>query len=122
MKCFSNLGSFCRRARAPSTPPMEAGDPLTPPSATGSRRRRRLSGCKSKSGTSTHWRPGLTAISEDVVSPADEKRTNWLRKKPASKKQSFDKSHSFSHPDEYYSRSNSMSMVMPTFSPTPFMF
>lgn len=166
MKCFSDFGSCYRRPVTRSAPSVEAGDAFSPPLETrgdsGSRRRRRL-----KSGAASHWRPRLTAISEDVVAPADEMRTERLRKKSASKRGSSDRSYSysFSHAEEYDQgyqfnlllfylfsssyicnsivwtaslvlssrawlwfffsvpyRPNSMSMVMPMFSPTPFMF
>lgn len=112
MKCLFDFGFCCRttRTRSPPPPPqVEADDTLSLAAETcgsiGSRRRRRLSGGgRSKSGTGAHWSPRLKAISEDVVAPVDEIRSDRFRKRSASKRESMDRSYSFSHVEEYYLR------------------
>ncbi|KAA8524556.1 hypothetical protein F0562_010979 [Nyssa sinensis] len=73
--------------------------------------------------SSTQWKPALSAISEEgIVSDAgrDHERKVRSEKKPTVKARSTAKVRSPNHGDDY--RKSSLSMAIPAFSPTPFLF
>ncbi|KAK4762247.1 hypothetical protein SAY87_030131 [Trapa incisa] len=122
MKCLSNFG-HCFRCSATS-PSLEAMDALPPPhligGAVGSQRAGPMSCGRSGPGAGAHWRPKLATISEDFVDTVEEKKTN--RKKSAMKKRSVDRSKSFILTNDNYRRASLMSMPMPMFAISSFMF
>ncbi|KAG4152853.1 hypothetical protein ERO13_D04G147100v2 [Gossypium hirsutum] len=114
MKFFSELGSCYR----PSTSHRDE-DKASLRTTRHAERTITKSGGGSASSPSRHWRPVLQAIRED--GKVTEKR---IPNKNKSKGKYTSKPYRVSHDENsYYSRNNnSEPMVIPAFSPTPFMF
>ncbi|XP_031254566.1 uncharacterized protein LOC116112580 [Pistacia vera] len=128
---FSNLGSCYRPS---GLPPADASATTTTRMALGGAGDAHLHGPynskRIKKATSRssapHWRPALSVISEDgvvTVFETDERKAQ-SEKKLSSKSKSAAKTRCFRSKDayEYDSRKSSMPMILPAFSPTPFMF
>ncbi|XWS68525.1 hypothetical protein CRYUN_Cryun04dG0098000 [Craigia yunnanensis] len=127
MKFFSELGSCYR----PSTSAASAhhqkkkdGDIHVAPLPSSRHHAERMNKC-SASSAARHWRPGFQAIREDGIifdseGMITERRAHSENK---SKGRYTSKPHRVSHNDDSYSRiNNSAPMIIPAFSPTPFMF
>ncbi|XVF01840.1 hypothetical protein REPUB_Repub04eG0123700 [Reevesia pubescens] len=132
MKLFSELGSCCcsSTSTASSYRKMEGGatqvSPLLSSCAYHAKRMNKLGGTAgSASSAARHWRPGLQAIREDnIVLDLEGKVTErkTLGENNKSKGRYMSKPHRVTHNDDSYSRNNSAPMIIPPFSPTPFMF
>ncbi|XP_034702317.1 uncharacterized protein LOC117927053 [Vitis riparia] len=116
MKFFSELGSCCR-APAPE-PETEVSSGLLTNVG-------RVSGPKSSTRrrSSGQWRPGLSMISEDGVASAAERRRERVagsEKKASQEGGSRGRVRRTSDSEEYSKLQ--LQMIIPAFSPTPFLF
>ncbi|WJX44758.1 hypothetical protein P8452_31701 [Trifolium repens] len=76
---------------------------------------------KQRKGAALDWRPSLGPISEDIVVPPKSAVVSREVKKKTVARGGPAKVYHRSYSDGYYG-SSSTSMIMPAFSPTPFMF
>ncbi|KAK9284155.1 hypothetical protein L1049_023323 [Liquidambar formosana] len=127
--CFHLSGSCCRAPTVPEPPEEETTlVPLTCAGSGSGRGRAARSRGNGLSGygvdSSKQWRPALSVISEDgsAVSALERNGVRAVRteKKPAGKVGSKPRDRVPNRGDEY--RKAPMPMVIPAFSPTPFMF
>ncbi|PSR95304.1 Protein lsd90 like [Actinidia chinensis var. chinensis] len=114
MKFFLEIGSCCGGATV--TPAAESAiTPLKKTLATSQSSRR-----STKANSSTHWKPALSALSEDrvvsdLVYGKIERSVRHLKKA-----KSTAVARSPGHSDKY--RKDSMWVALPSFAPTPFLF
>ncbi|XP_030544393.1 uncharacterized protein LOC115750906 [Rhodamnia argentea] len=134
MKFFSDLRSCYRSgADADAVPTSMRQEEAHAPLSDGgggvglAGRRRRSSGGRTRADPGGHWRPALSAISEDhnvAVRAAEAKSrergaNSAKRPSPPKRRSAAKRAQSFSDREDY--RPNPLSMFMPAFSPTPFM-
>ncbi|KAK9265982.1 hypothetical protein L1049_000054 [Liquidambar formosana] len=117
--CGSNYSS--RPSEAPTSPParVEETRSLVPPRRYRRRKRGRLGASGSVSAAAAEWRPSLCAISEDNVVMEKEGRT--VGSERTVKRKAQVRVQVRSHSDEEF-RQTPFPMVVPAFSPTPFLF
>ncbi|KAK7342596.1 hypothetical protein VNO80_25552 [Phaseolus coccineus] len=116
-------GSPMQRTPEPAVPPLEEERSLVPAAAAAATVSVRRPGRKKQRTRSAEWRPSLGPILEDGVTLPKESPRKDTAASPASdaKKRSTAKVRYRSYSDGYRSGA-SMPTMIPTFSPTPFMF
>ncbi|XVE80267.1 hypothetical protein DITRI_Ditri14bG0126300 [Diplodiscus trichospermus] len=113
---------------AATTPRREETRSWMPPTVEAQRKTKKRVRVGSPGSTTPEWKPSLYVISEDNVTaekrdktPAEEAKAERVRVvKMKSSSGSRSKVHVRSYGDDVWR--NSMPVVVPTFSPTPFMF
>ncbi|KAK7405101.1 hypothetical protein VNO78_06296 [Psophocarpus tetragonolobus] len=129
MRFFFEFVSCCglptQRSPEPAVPAEEEDEsslvPATPPTAVTSRA---LCRKKVRMGAA-EWRPSLGSISENATPPRETRKGAAASGGRDAKKRSGGGSPKVqfrSYIDGYYASGPSMPTMMPTFSPTPFMF
>ncbi|XAR68072.1 hypothetical protein NMG60_11003073 [Bertholletia excelsa] len=116
MKFFSELGSCFGGATVAPAAESAAGHTVTG-AGNDQQRGRRLR----KAGSSSQWRPALSAISEDGgASDVGARKVETAARSP--KKAKSTAVARSPRRSEEYNRIDSVLMALPAFSPTPFMF
>ncbi|XP_057472438.1 uncharacterized protein LOC130761013 isoform X2 [Actinidia eriantha] len=119
MKFFLEIGSCCGGATV--TPAAESAITPLKKTAANHRATSQSSRRSTKANSSTHWKPALSALSEncvvsDLVDGKIERSVRHLKKA-----KSTAVARSPGHSDNKY-RKDSMWVALPSFAPTPFLF